>query len=140
MTHVLKRFERVVTTILILMMAVVVVLSVVELGWVLVRDVISHPVLLLEIDELVELFGLFLLVLIGLELVESIKAYGREGVVRVEIAILVAMLAIGRKVIILDLNDVPSVSLLGVASIIVALALAYHALRRARGPDVEPRE
>lgn len=140
LANVLKRFEHAVTTVLIVMMAIVVVLSVAELGWVIVKDVISPPVLFLDIDELLDLFGLFLLVLIGVELLETIKAYVSEGVIRVEVVILVAMLAIGRKIITLDLKKVPSVSLLGIAAIIAALAIAYYVFKRAHDTGAAARK
>ena len=50
------------------MMVVVVLLSTIELGWIIIRDIVTAPVILLEIDELLEIFGFFLLVLIGIEL------------------------------------------------------------------------
>ena len=125
----MKKFERVMTTVLIGMMAVVVVLSVVDLGWVLIKDIISPPVVLLDVDELLDIFGVFLLVLIGIELLETLKAYVREREIRAEVIILVAMIALARKIITLDVKTVPSVSLLGIAGIIVALAIAYYLIR-----------
>lgn len=135
MAKVLKRFEQVVMTLLIVMMAVVVVLSIAELGWVLVKDVISAPVVFLEVHELLDLFGLFLLVLIGVELLETIKAYISEGAIRAEVVILVAMLAMARKIVTLDPKEIPGVSLLGIAAIIVALAIAYYVFKRAHDKD-----
>jgi hypothetical protein len=62
------------------MMAVVVVLSVVDLAWVLIKDIISPPLALLDVDELLDIFGVFLSVLIGIELLETLKTLrAREG-------------------------------------------------------------
>jgi len=41
------------------------VLTTIELAWILVKDVLTPPVFLLEIEEILELFGLFLLVLLA---------------------------------------------------------------------------
>ena len=139
MFAVLKRFEHLITTLLIVMMVIVVALSVVELGWVLVHDVVSPPVVFLDIDELLDLFGIFLLVLIGVELLETIKGYVHEGAIHVELVILVAMLAIGRKIITLDLKELPGVSLVGIAAIIAALAIAYPIFQRAHDSDAGAR-
>lgn len=57
------------------MMALVVVLATVELGWTIIQDITTPPVVLLELDELLDIFGIFLLVLIGVELVETIKVF-----------------------------------------------------------------
>jgi uncharacterized membrane protein (DUF373 family) len=126
----LKTFEKAVTASLAVLMAFVVLLATVELGWVIIQDVITPPVILLEIDELLDIFGLFLLVLIGVELLETIKAYIRENVVHVDVVLTVAMIAIARKVIILDVKDLSSMTLVGIAAIIAALAAAQYVFRR----------
>ena len=90
----LKKFERVIVYSLIVMMILTVSLTTIELGWIIIRDVITPPIILLEIEELLEIFGFFLLVLIGVELLETIKAYLTEKVVHVEIVIEVALIAI----------------------------------------------
>lgn len=123
-------FERAVVLSLMVMMMAVVSLSVVELGWIIVKDVMSPPVVILEIDELLEIFGFFLLVLIGVELLETIKAYLRENVVHVEIVLEVALIAIARKVIVLDVTKYSGMTLLAIAAIVLALAAAYHLQRR----------
>jgi len=130
MLELLKKFEKAITVTLVVMMAVVVLLATIELGWIIVKDVITPPVFLLEIDELLDIFGLFLLVLIGVELLETIKAYLKENVVHFEVVLTVAMIAIARKVITLDVKELPSMTLVGIAAIIVALAAAKYYYRR----------
>jgi uncharacterized membrane protein (DUF373 family) len=112
------------------MMVIVVVLTTVELGWIIIRDIITPPIILLEIDELLEIFGFFLLVLIGIELLETIKAYLTTNVVHVEIVLEVALIAIARKVIILDIGRYESLTLVGVAALISAVALAFLVIKR----------
>ena len=124
MLELLKKFEKAVTVSLVAMMAVVVLLATIELGWIIIQDIITPPVLLLEINELLDIFGLFLLVLIGVELLETIKAYIKDNVVHIDVVLTVAMIAIARKVIILDVKELPSMTLVGIAAIIVALAAA----------------
>jgi uncharacterized membrane protein (DUF373 family) len=81
---------------------------------------------------LLDIFGYFLLILIGVELLETIKAYLSEHVVHVEIVLEVALVAIARKVIILDVKELPSLTLIGIAAVIVALAAAYYLEKRGR--------
>jgi len=131
MLELLKKFEKAVTVSLVAMMAVVVLLATIELGWIIIQDIITPPVLLLEINELLDIFGLFLLVLIGVELLETIKAYLKENVVHFEVVLTVAMIAIARKVITLDVKDLPAMTLVGIAAIIVALAAAKYFFRKA---------
>jgi uncharacterized membrane protein (DUF373 family) len=130
MLDVLRKFEQVILVALVLMMSVVVFLSTVELGWIILRDIVTPPVVLLDIDELLDVFGFFLLVLIGIELLETIKTYFVEHVIHAEVVIEVAMIAIARKVIILDVKELPSLTLLGIAAIIITLAVAYWVVKR----------
>jgi uncharacterized membrane protein (DUF373 family) len=132
MLELLKKFEKAVTGTLVVLMAVVVLLATIELGWIIVQDIITPPVFLLEIDELLDIFGLFLLVLIGVELLETIKAYLKDNVVHFEVVLTVAMIAIARKVITLDVKDLPAMTLVGIAAIIVALAAAKYFFRRTK--------
>ena len=126
----LKKFEHVIVVSLITMMIIVVILATIELGWLIIKDIITPPIILLEIEELLEIFGFFLLVLIGIELLETIKAYLLTNVVHVEIVLEVALIAIARKVIILDLEKYESLTLVGIAAMISAVALAFWVIKR----------
>ncbi len=128
----LKTFEKIVVLSLIAMMVLVIALAVIELAWIIIQDLIKPPLLLLEINDLLDIFGFFLLILIGVELLETIKAYLSEHVVHVEIVLEVALVAIARKVIILDVKELPSLTLIGIAAVIVALAAAYYVEKRSR--------
>ena len=136
MLNLLKKAERIVMLVLILAMLLVVVLSVIELCWVIIKDIVTPPVVLLEIDELLDVFGLFLLVLIGVEILATLRSYLTDHVMHAEVVVEVAMIAIARKVIILDLKEHPSLTLLGIAGIILALAVAYFIIKR-RGASGE---
>jgi uncharacterized membrane protein (DUF373 family) len=130
MLEFLKKFEHAIILCLISMMILVVLLATVELGWIIIRDVITPPIILLEIEELLEIFGFFLLVLIGVELLETIKAYLIDKVVHVEIVLEVALIAIARKVIILNLEKYESLTVLGIAALILAVAAAFYAVKK----------
>ena len=130
MESLLKRLERALLVILTGMMAVVLVLATAELGYVLILDLFRPPLFILEIDELLEIFGLFLLVLIGIELLDTMKAYMVEKVVHVEIVFAVALIAVARKVIVLDVAKYPSLTLMAIGVIILALSVGYYLIKR----------
>jgi uncharacterized membrane protein (DUF373 family) len=116
---------------LICMMTLVVILATLELGWIIIKDIFTEPMFLLEIDELLDIFGLFMLVLIGIELLETIiKNYLTENVIRVEVVLVVAIIAIARKVIILDVKDLSGTVLLGIAAIILSLCAGHYLIKR----------
>jgi uncharacterized membrane protein (DUF373 family) len=124
--------EKAVISVLAMLMALVLLLSVIELGWIVARDILSPPVLLLDVSELLDLFGFFLLVLIGIELLVTIKTYFKEHVVHVEVVVEVALIAIARKVIILDVKEYEPLQLAGIALIIASLAAAYFVIKRSQ--------
>jgi uncharacterized membrane protein (DUF373 family) len=128
----LKKFEHAIIIALIFMMIVVVLISTVELGYIIVLDIISPPIFWLEIDDLLDIFGFFLLILIGVELLETIKAYLAQKVVHSEIVLEVALIAITRKVIILDVKEYSGLTIVGIAALIVSIAVAYHFLKQPR--------
>ncbi len=126
----LKKFEKIIVTALIVMMVVTILLATIELGWLIIKDIITPPVILLEINELLDIFGLFLLVLLGIELVSTLKTYLTENEIHVEVVFAVALIAIGRKVIILDVKELSSLSLMGIAAIIISLSVGYYLVKR----------
>jgi len=128
----LKWFERFLIQILMIMMAIVLLLTTIDLGWTIIKDISQPFSLILSIDELLELFGLFMLVIIGIELLETImKTYLTQGIPHYEVVLSVAIIAIARKVIILDIKEISSLSLVGIASIILALTVGYFFMKKA---------
>ena len=126
----IKKFQKSIVLVLVALMAVVLFLSTIELAWIIIKDIMTPPILLLEIDELLELFGLFMLVLIGLELLDTIaKTYMNESANHAQIVMSVAIIAIARKVIILDVKDLSGLALIGIAAIILSLSIGYYLIR-----------
>lgn len=126
----IKKFQKSIVLVLVALMAVVLFLSTIELAWIIIKDIMTPPILLLEIDELLELFGLFMLVLIGLELLDTIaKTYMNESANHAQIVMSVAIIAIARKVIILDVKDLSGLALIGIAAIILALSIGYYLIK-----------
>ena len=132
----LKKFEKTVIISLIVMMVLVVLISTIELAVLIIKDIIEPPRFWLGIDQLFEIFGFFLLLLIGVELLETIKAYLSEHVVHSEIVLEVALIAISRKVITLDVKEYDPLTLLGIAALIVTIAIAYYFIKKVRTDTV----
>ena len=132
---IVKRFERVIAFALVVLLMIVVALATVELGALLYKDLFVSRETLLEVEQTFELFGAFLLVFVGLELLTTLKAYVREGTVHVEVVLEVALVALAQKVIILHPGSNP-LTQFGLAALILALAGAFWWVRagRARPP------
>jgi len=126
-----EKFEELISRALLLMMAAVVLLTTIELAWILVKDVLTPPVFLLEIGEILELFGLFLLVLIGIELMHSVKIFIKRRAIHLEAMLVVALVAVARKVIVLEPKELAPEAVLGLAAMALALTIGYYLVRRA---------
>ena len=126
----LHKFENLIVTALIIMMVLVILVSTIELGWIIIKDLMGPPFLLLSVADLLEIFGFFMLILIGIELLETIRAYLVENVVHVEIVIEVALIAVARKVIILDIEKYDGLTIIGTAALIAAIAAGSYAVKR----------
>ena len=133
----LRRFQKIIVVSLSAMMVLTVFLATIELAWMLILDITTEPMFLLEIQELLDLFGLFLLVLIGIELIETLRTYLTDHEIHAEVVFTVALIAIGRKVIILDVKELPSLTLVGIAAIILAMSFGYFLLKYLRHHEKE---
>jgi uncharacterized membrane protein (DUF373 family) len=127
----LEKFEEIISRALLVMMAVVVLLTTIELGWILAKDVLTPPVFLLEIGEILELFGMFLLVLIGIELMHSVKIFIKRREIHLEAMLVVALVAVARKVIVLEPKELAPAAVLGLAALALSLIIGYYLVKRA---------
>ncbi len=128
----LTKFQTAVLISLTWMMALVVFLATAELFYIIAKEIFAPPLILLKIDELLEIFGYFLLVLLGIELLETFRIYLEENVINVQVVLLVAIIAMARKVIILDVVALPSMTLLGIAAIVVSLSAGYYLVKKSQ--------
>jgi uncharacterized membrane protein (DUF373 family) len=74
-----------------------------------------------------------LLILIGVELLETLKAYVKKDVIHIRLVLEVALIAMARKVIVLEPNSTPALTLFGMAALILALGVAFYFERQAQG-------
>jgi uncharacterized membrane protein (DUF373 family) len=135
MIEIVNKFEKGIYAILMVMLLIVLIGSLVDLAWLLFQSLWMNSPYLLESHEIVTVLGAFLLVLIGVELLDTIKAYFHENAIHVEIVVLLAIIAVARKVILLDPTGMTSIEygieLLGTGVIIVGLSLSYFLIKKA---------
>jgi uncharacterized membrane protein (DUF373 family) len=131
MTDIIKQSERLIIITLIFMMTFILLATTVNLGIVVVQKFLEAPNYLITVDGLMQVFDSFLIVLIGLELLETIRTYLKDNVVHVEVVMLVAIIAIARKVIILDYGKCTGIEIMGIGVLIISLALGYFFMKKA---------
>ena len=135
MIEIVNKFEKVVYAVLMALLMVVIVVSVFDLAVLMYKSWGISSKYVLETSVIITLLGAFLLVLICIELLDTIKAYFEENTIHVEIVILLAIIAISRKVILLDptgMNGIEfGVEMMGIGVIVICLAAGYYFLKRA---------
>jgi len=123
---VFTRIQKLTVMVLAAMLVLVLVLSTVYLGTMIAKEIWGPPRFLIPVDGLLSIFGYFLLVLIGVELLETLKTYMKQDVIHVRVVLEVALIAMARKAIILEPGTVPSLTLFGIAALILALGIAFY--------------
>jgi len=133
MNKLFDQIERGVVIGLLGLMLLVVVAGAIELVFVTIEEMLRPPrYLLLDISELLRIFGFFLLVLIGLELLSSIRMYIQDETIHVELVMVVALIAVSRKIIVLDYEKTDALTVLGIAALVIALSAGYYLMKRSR--------
>ena len=120
--------EKIVSKFLAIAMLMVIAVAIFDLGVLLFKELFSEPIGFFN-TTLIELFGLFLNILIALELLENITAYLEKNVIQVELVIVTSLIAVARKLIILDLDKTNGIQLIGLAIAIFALSVSYWIVR-----------
>jgi uncharacterized membrane protein (DUF373 family) len=105
-------------------------LGTLELSRVVLKGIINSPVLLIESDTLSKSFGLFLVIVIGLELLKSIKSYLVLGMINPVFVLEVAIIALGNKLITMDVTHVAPGILVGIGVILIGLSALYFTLKK----------
>ena len=137
---ILKKFEQLIVLTLMVFMMIAVLLSTIEVGIILWEQMILPPVMLLDVKEMMVVFGLILMVIIGLELLETIKAYLDKQVIHAEVVLLVALVAVARKVIILDYKEITPEMLVAIAALVIALSGGFWVVRKALNDNPNPED
>jgi hypothetical protein len=122
----LNNFEKIIYYILISLLAIVIVFSSIELILSLVLGLFTNTPYRLDHLELLNIFSFFLLVLIGIEILDTIKAYIAENKIHVEIIVLLAIIAIARQIILLEISEVADITLMGIGVVFFSLAGGYY--------------
>ncbi len=124
--------EKIIAIGLLVLMGVVVASGTIEVAYEIVTSLIEPPGFFLGVSELFDVFGLFLMVLIGLELMTSIHMYLDDHRIHAEMMFLVALTAVTRKIVIMDSSVMDPMLIFSIGFLIIALAAGYYLLRKNR--------
>lgn len=129
MLKLLKYIEKILIWGILLVVSLLLVLAFFDIVYEIVQKIQAPPLLIIDAEGLMDLFSIFLVLLIGLELLETVKTYLKEDLFHVEFIILVAIIAISRKVIVWDFDKYSTTELLSLSAMIVALGITYFLIK-----------
>ncbi|TAE57350.1 MAG: hypothetical protein EAZ76_08485 [Nostocales cyanobacterium] len=126
--HFIENVEVVVSKILSILMVIVICVAISDLIIFLFKELSNVPSGDFK-KVLFNIFGLFLNILIALEILENITAYLKKHVFQVELVIVTSLIAVARKIIILDLEKVTGIDIIGLGIAVLALSISYLIIR-----------
>ena len=126
-----QRFESVVALVLTLIVALIIMIALYRLGQSVIAGLLFGMLDPLDPEVFQAVFGEILTLLIALEFNHTLQySVAREqSIIRTKVVLLIALLAIARKFIILDVHDVSAGHLLGLAAVTLALGVGYWLIR-----------
>lgn len=124
--HIAIRFA---IRILAVLMVFVIYWSIADVVYVLYLKLSTPPYFLLDVEDILQTFGAFMLVLIAVEIFVNIRLYLGSNVIPVELVVATALMAVARKVIVLDLKIVSSEQIVGLALVTIALGVTYWLIK-----------
>lgn len=127
---VLHRIIRGGVKVLAVLMVFVILWGIFDVIYVLYQQLVSPPVLLLEVGDIFRLFGAFMVVLIAIEIFINIRLYLGTHVLPIQLVIATALMAIARKVIVLDIETVSAEYVLAIAAVVLALGVTHWLVAR----------
>jgi uncharacterized membrane protein (DUF373 family) len=117
---------------LLVLMSIIVISATAEVAYVVATNIFQPPGFFIGVEDLFDVFGLFLMILIGLELMNSVRTYLNDHEFHAETMVLIAITAVTRKIVIMDAKAIEPLILFGIGFLVIALTVGYFLLRKSR--------
>ena len=115
--------------VLIAIMTLILILGTLHLIYLEFKKITAPPYLLIDISTLLEVFNLILIIAVGYELTKALLLIISSNTIPTIQIIEISIIAISTKIITLDIKQTDSTVIVGLASLIAALGLAYFLLK-----------
>ena len=136
MDRILSKLEVAAIAAMQVLMIVMVLVATFVLYVLLIKNLLSQAARIESAAGLIPMmqqsFAGVLTVVLGLELLETLKTYFTEHHIRLEVILVVAIIAVGRHIIQVDFEHTPGTVLLGLSGVILALTLGYLFINNAQ--------
>lgn len=129
--RVLHKIIRFSIRVLAVLMVFVIVWGIGDVVYVIYERLTTSPVFLLNINDIFYTFGAFMAVLIAVEIFINIRIYLGSNIFPVRLVVATALMAIARKVIILDVDKLSPMYIIAMAATTLALGVTYWLLGKA---------
>ncbi len=126
-----QRFEGLVALVLTLVIALIILVALFRLTYSVITGLLFGVLDPLDPGIFQSVFGEILTLLIALEFNHTLQyvVKRQQSIIQTKVVLLIALLAIARKFIVLDLGSVDAAQLLGLAAITLGLGIAYWLIR-----------
>ncbi|ARU56717.1 membrane protein [Oleiphilus messinensis] len=114
-----------------ILMVIVIFFGIADVVYVLFQRLTSDPMYLLNISDIFETFAAFLAVLVAIEIFVNIRIYLRSHELPVKLVIATALMAVARKIIVLDFEKIEALEVFSLGAVVLALGLTYGFMVRA---------
>lgn len=125
LTSILHSIIHFAVRVLAILMVLVILWGIADVAYVMYQRLVTPPFMLLTASDILVAFGSIMTVLIAIEIFVNITLYIKRDVLPIKMVIATALMAIARKVIMLDFNDLEALYIFSIAAVIVALGLTY---------------
>lgn len=130
MKPLVERAEKVIVGALMVALLIMVLAGTVGVFVALFQHLTAPPYLFADSDGLFSIFGLVVVILVGIELLRILLLFLHDHAVDPAIVVEVAIIALCNKLLVSNLKEMGWPVLVGLAALLAGLALAFTALRR----------
>jgi uncharacterized membrane protein (DUF373 family) len=124
--------------VLAVLMVLVIIMGIVDVIYVMYQRIVAPPALLMTVSDIFALFGAFMVVLIAIEIFVNIRLYLGTDVLPVQLVVDTALMAMARKIIVLDFDKTESSYLFAIAAAVAALGAAHWLLSQKKHSSTVP--
>lgn len=129
-----KKFEKAVffllSGIIVLFITVEIIELLYQFGLALFTSDDTSDRLLISKEQTAMVLPVFFNILIAIELIDTFDIYVKEHNIKVQNILLIGLIAIGRKLLVLDIGHSDGLSNIGLAAIILALSSGYYFVKK----------
>ncbi|TVZ39429.1 uncharacterized membrane protein (DUF373 family) [Alteromonadaceae bacterium 2753L.S.0a.02] len=133
--RVLHIIIRLAIRLLAILMVIVILWGVADVVYSIYHHLVTPPTLfLLDFHDIFSIFASVMVVLIGIEIFINVRLYLGSDVLPIKLVVATALMAVARKIIVLDLDRLTYEVILSLAATVLALGITYWLLSLPRKP------